>query len=70
MTEWTYICGQLEARTHTGMLVLVIQAEPLWASLADLFNADERLSRVLLAGYGVVDNPVDRLAQSITKKGM
>lgn len=55
MTEWTYTRGQLEALNHTGMLVLVIQAEPLWASLADLFNADQRLSRVLLAGYGVVE---------------
>lgn len=50
MTNWTYASGRLEARNQAGALLLVIQAAPMWAPLADLFNANQRLSRLLLAG--------------------
>lgn len=56
MTNWNYASGQLEARNETGALLLVIPAESMWAPLADLFNANQHLSRLLLAGYGFGDN--------------
>lgn len=57
MTNWTYASGQLEARNQAGALLLVIPAAPMWAPLADLFNANQSLSRLLLAGHGFGDNP-------------
>lgn len=57
MTNWTYVSGRLEARNGAGSLLLAIPAEPMWAPLADLFNVNQRLSRLLLAGYGYGDNP-------------
>lgn len=57
MTSWTYASGRLEARNQDGALLLVIPAEPIWASLADLFNVNQSLSRRLLAGYGYGDKP-------------
>jgi hypothetical protein len=57
MTNWIYTSGRLEARNQAGVLLLVIQAAPMWAPLADLFNANQRLSRLLLAGHGFGDNP-------------
>lgn len=55
MTNWIYSNGQLEARNEAGALLLAIPAAPMWAALADLFNANQRLSRLLLAGYGYSD---------------
>lgn len=55
MTTWTYASGRLEARNQAGVLLLALQAEPLWAPLADLFNVNQQLSRLLLRHYGYVD---------------
>lgn len=52
MTNWTYASGRLEARNDSGVVLLAISAEPTFAALADLFNANQRLSRLLLAGHG------------------
>ncbi len=57
MTNWIYTSGRLEARNQAGALLLVIPAAPMWAPLADLFSANQCLSRLLLAGLGVGDNP-------------
>lgn len=56
MANWTYANGRLEARNRAGVLLLIIPAAPIWACLADLFNANQRLSRVLLDGFGLGDN--------------
>lgn len=55
MTTWTYASGRLKARNEVGALLLVIPAEPIWATLAHLLNVNQRLSRLLLAGYGLDD---------------
>lgn len=52
MTTWTYASGRLEARNEDGALLLAIPAEPMWVHLTDLFNVNQYLSRLLLAGYG------------------
>lgn len=51
MANWTYASGQLEARSQLGTLLLVIQAEPMWAPLADLLNVNQQLSRLLLSTF-------------------
>lgn len=44
--------GRLEARNEAGTLLLTIQAEPIWAPLADFFTANQQLSQLLLSGFG------------------
>ena len=55
MTTWSYTGGHIEACNETGTLLCAIPAATMWAPLADLFNANQQLSRHLLAGFGHVE---------------
>lgn len=59
MTTWTHKLGHLVAHDDAGGVLLRLQADPSFAPLADLLNANQGLGRVLLEGYGL----------SETKKG-
>ena len=52
MTNWNYASGRLEARDETDTLFFTVPVQPMWAVLADCFNADPCLARSLLVGLG------------------
>lgn len=48
MANWTYTNGRLEARDENATLLCTLEAQPDQAVLADLLNANERLSDLLV----------------------
>lgn len=54
MANWTYQDGFILAYCDAGNVLCAIPAQPMFGFLADLLNANERLSNLILEGYGVV----------------
>jgi hypothetical protein len=52
MITWSYTSGHIQAHSAAQALLCTIPATAMWAPLADILNANQQLSQLLLAGYG------------------
>ena len=66
MTTWIYERGHLVAIDDAGGVLVELQADRVFSPLADLLNACQELSRLLLAGYGQSCEP--KRAQKIANR--
>lgn len=53
MTTWIYVRGHLVAFDDAGGVLVKLHADRVFSPLADLLNACQELSRLLLSGYGL-----------------
>ncbi len=52
MVTWSYTSGCISAHNDASTLLCAIPASAVWVPLADILNANQQLSQLLLAGYG------------------